>query len=67
MTLKVFDVLGREVATLVRAVQSPGMYRVNFDASNVPSGMYFYRLEARASSAGSVGGFVETRKMVLTK
>ncbi len=57
--LKVYDVLGREVATLVNERQSPGMYEVQFDGSKLPSGIYFYRLQA--------GSFVETKKLVLLK
>jgi hypothetical protein len=59
VTLKVYDVLGREVATLVNEVKQPGTYSVQWDASGVGSGMYFCRLEA--------GGFVQTQKMLLMK
>jgi len=59
VTLKVFDALGREVATLVEAQQSAGRYRVTFDASNLTSGTYFYRLQA--------GNSVDTKKLVLVK
>jgi hypothetical protein len=59
VTLKVFDILGREVATLVNEVQRPGIYRVKWDASGLPSGVYFCRMHA--------GEFVATRKAVLTK
>lgn len=59
VSLKVFDVLGREVATLVNDVKSPGEHRTHLDGSNLPSGIYFYRLTA--------GQFVETRKAVLIK
>jgi poly(beta-D-mannuronate) lyase len=58
-TLKVFDVLGRDVATLVNEVRPAGVYTVRWDASSFPSGVYFYRLRA--------GDFVETRKMVFAK
>jgi hypothetical protein len=57
--LKVYDVLGRDVATLVNERKSPGTYEVNFDGSKLPSGIYFYRLQA--------GNFVETKKLVLLK
>lgn len=59
VTLKVYDVLGREVAVLVSIEKSPGTYEVKWDASGEPSGIYFYRLEA--------GGFIETKKMVLLR
>jgi hypothetical protein len=57
ISLKVFDLLGREVATLVNENQNPGTYTATWDASGQASGVYFYRLEA--------GGFVETRKLLL--
>jgi flagellar hook assembly protein FlgD len=64
VTLKVFDVLGAEVATLVSKVQDPGSYQVSWDGRNsrsqeVISGIYFYRLQA--------GSFSKTEKMVLVK
>ncbi len=59
VSLKVFDVLSREVATLVEGELNPGEQSVVFDAKNLPSGVYFYRLSA--------GSFVEQRKMVLMK
>ena len=57
--LKVYDVLGEEVATLVDAQKQPGGYSVSWDAVNVSNGVYFYRMQA--------GGFVETRRMILMK
>jgi hypothetical protein len=59
VTLKVFDLLGREVAMLVNERKQSGMYAVQFDASNLTSGVYLYRLQA--------GTFFETRKMVLVR
>ena len=58
-TLKVFDVLGNEVATLVNEYKTAGSYEVEFNASSMPSGLYFYRIKA--------GSFVETKKMLLLK
>lgn len=58
-TLKVYDILGREVATLVNKQQKSGNYDVNFDASNLTSGVYFYRLQS--------GNFNESKKMILLK
>lgn len=59
VSLKIFDVLGKEVATLVNENLQPGTYRYNFDASNLTSGIYFYRIKA--------GDFIRTRSMVLLK
>ena len=59
VSLKVFNVLGEEVATLVNKVENAGNYKVAFNASSFPSGIYFYRLQA--------GIFVQTRKMILLK
>jgi hypothetical protein len=55
----VFDVLGREVATLVDEIQDPSFKSVRFDASVLSSGVYIYRLKA--------DGFVQTRKMTFIK
>ena len=57
--LKVFDVLGGEVETLVNQKQKPGRYSVTFNAKNFASGMYFYRLE--------VGEYIAVRKIRLLK
>jgi hypothetical protein len=65
--LRVFDVLGREVATLVNDVRSAGLYTVRWDASSLPSGVYFYRLQANDASTNSARSFVETKKLVLAK
>jgi hypothetical protein len=59
VNLKVYDILGKEVATLVNGRQEAGSYTVPFNAVRLASGVYFYRLQA--------GGFVETRKMLLVK
>jgi predicted acyl esterase len=57
--LKVYDLLGKEVKTLVSGIQNPGSYNVSFDASGLSSGIYFYRLTA--------GSFTDVRKMTLVK
>ena len=57
VTLKVYDVLGNEIATLINEKKSIGSFDIKFDATGLPSGIYFYRLR--------VGSFVETKKMVL--
>lgn len=63
--LKVFDILGREVATLVNEQMKPGTYEVSFDANGLASGVYYYTLVA--DSYGEAGDFKETRKMVLVR
>ncbi len=57
--LVVYDLLGREVRRLADGDRGPGRYRVAFDARALPSGVYFFRMEADS--------FVETRTMLLTK
>ena len=59
VTLKVYDVLGQRVATLVDKVEQPGSYEVQFNGSNLASGVYFYRLDA--------GGYSKTLRMLLLK
>jgi beta-glucuronidase len=59
VSLKVYDLLGREVATLVNEEKAPGSYLVRFDANGLASGVYFYRLIA--------GRYGETRKMLLLR
>jgi hypothetical protein len=59
VSLKVFDLLGREVAILVDEIHPAGTHSATFDGSNFPSGIYFYHLQA--------GDFTMTKKMVLLK
>ena len=59
VTIKVYDVLGIEIATLVNEEKAVGSYEVEFDATSLPSGIFFYKLQA--------GDFVATKKMVLMK
>lgn len=59
VNLVIYDVLGREVATLVNEEVKPGTYEIQWDASNEPSGVYFYKITA--------GEYVETRRMILLK
>jgi len=59
VTLMVFDILGKEVGTLLNKSLSPGKYEVEWDGTDYQSGTYFYRLES--------GNFKETRKMILVK
>ncbi len=59
VVLRVYDVLGNEVATLVNETKQPGRYEVEWDASSISSGAYFYRLSA--------GKYVSTKKMLLVR
>ena len=59
VTIKVYDILGREVATLFKGWQSSGTHRIQFNASQLASGLYFYRMQTK--------GYVLTRKMMLIK
>jgi hypothetical protein len=59
VTLKIYDILGKEIATLVNEVKSAGSYSVDFNGSNLPSGNYFYRIETDGNS--------EVKKMTLVK
>jgi hypothetical protein len=59
VSLKVYDMLGRQVADLVNEQKSAGQYLVDFDASSLTSGVYFYRLESN--------GYVDVKRMVVLK
>lgn len=59
VSLKIFDVLGKEVADLVNEEKSSGAYKVNFDGSKFASGIYYYQLKT--------GNFIDTKKMILMK
>jgi hypothetical protein len=59
VTLKVYNILGKEVKTIVNEVEPAGNYKVSFDASKLSSGVYFYKIEA--------GSFVQSKKMILMK
>jgi hypothetical protein len=59
ITLKIYDILGKEVATLVNESLSPGTYEVEWNASDYPSGVYFYTLQTES--------FIQTKRMVLVK
>jgi photosystem II stability/assembly factor-like uncharacterized protein len=59
VSLKIFDLLGREVATIVSEEMSAGSYSRQWTAINMPSGVYFYRLQA--------GSFTEAKKLILLK
>jgi len=57
--IKVFDVLGNEIETLVNEEKSVGIYEITWHAENLPSGVYFYQLKE--------GDYIQTRKMILLK
>ncbi|MCG6915842.1 FG-GAP-like repeat-containing protein [bacterium BMS3Abin03] len=59
VNVKIFDVLGDEITTLVNEIKPTGRYEIEFDATNLSSGIYFYQLQA--------GSFIETKKMLLLK
>ena len=59
VTIKIYNILGREISTLVNEEKSAGKYEVNFNASALASGVYFYQIKA--------GGFVSSKKMILLK
>lgn len=58
-SLKVYSILGQEVATLINEEKTPGVYEVNFDATNLSTGTYIYRLQA--------GNYTEIKKMILLR
>ncbi len=59
VTLRIFDLMGREVATLVNDERSAGFHTISWDASDIATGIYFYRLEAN--------GFTDVKKMLFLK
>ncbi len=66
ITLKVYDVIGREVKTLVDDERQPGNYSVQFDAADLPSGVYFYKLKT-TPAGGQAGIFSASKKLILIK
>ena len=59
VAVKVYDIVGREVVTLLNEEKTMGSYEIKFDTTNLPSGIYFFRM--------SVGDLVETKKMILLR
>ncbi len=58
-TLKIYDVLGNEITTLIDEYKPAGRYELEFNAVSLPSGVYFYQLKA--------GDYIDTKKMILLK
>jgi hypothetical protein len=67
VTIKVYNLLGNEIVTLVNGIKPAGTFEVDFNASEIPSGIYFYKLEAGNFLSGSGESFVHTKKMMLLK
>ena len=67
VSLKVFNVLGKEIATLVNGQNDAGKHKVEFDATDLNSGVYFYKIETGNPSTSSGQGFTETKKMILLR
>lgn len=59
VVLKIYDILGRHVATVVNENKAPGNYEINFDATQLPTGVYFYKISA--------GKFSKVKKMLLIR
>ena len=67
ITVKVFNLLGQEVAGLVDGVKRPGVYVVEWKDFSGPSGVYYYRMSARDVASGGLDAFVQTRKMIVVR
>lgn len=67
ITIKIYDVLGNQIAELVNEEKPIGVHEVSFNASNLSTGTYFYQLQAVSTSSNSGESFVETKKMILIK
>jgi ligand-binding sensor domain-containing protein len=65
VSIKVYDILGSEVATLVNETKPAGTYEVEFNASQLPSGVYIYRMSV--GSSGKAGGYTASKKILLVK
>ncbi len=57
--LKIYDILGKEIKTLINEIQNPGVYKIRFNADQLSSGIYFYRFSANS--------FSESKKMIILK
>ncbi len=67
VTLKLFDILGRELVTLVDEEMETGVHKVLFDAKDFASGVYFYRIQAKSENSDARQVFVQSRKLIFIK
>jgi hypothetical protein len=67
VTLKVYDLLGREVATLVNERKEAGKYSVRWNASGFATGVYLVRIQAHQTNGGQAGSFIDTKKVLLMR
>jgi len=69
VTLKIYNILGYEIATLVNEYKPKGKYDIKYDASNLASGVYIYKMSVSAwqSQDGQAGSFSDTKKFILMK
>ena len=67
VTLKLFDILGKEVATLVDKEMAMGVHKVLFDATDFASGVHFYRIQAKSENSDARQAFVQSRKLIFLK
>ncbi len=65
--LKIFNILGQEISTLVNRYEHAGTYQIKFNAANLPSGIYLYRLDVINNNTNSIVNFSEVKKMLLLK
>ena len=64
--LIIYDLLGKEVEKLINKELEAGYYEIDFDASNLPSGVYFYRIQVYPANSGAEN-FIDTKKMTLLR
>ena len=67
VTLKLFDILGKELTTLVDMEMETGVHKVLFDAKDFASGVYFYRIQAESENSDARQAFVQSRKLIFIK
>jgi len=67
VTVKVFNLLGQEIAVLAEGMKRPGVYTIEWRGIRAPSGVYYYTMNARDLTRGSPGSFTQTRKMVIVR